>query len=389
MRKLTCFMFIFVLSAAVFAQEWLYNIDEMMERTVFIDGHTIDPGMRDFFVSNFQIEAVGLGWEVTNMRDAAFNFHFTVGHNMVQFVDGSVARAPLGEPQYLITIIFTRNFDNVEIVRYNFPFTFIQEMYDYNQLLFFRSIINVPFPVETETIIITETIYIDREVEVERTGFNGFNGWLNNENHDWRNKWLYLRLSLDNPVTFFNRLNDDSLLYEDRVFNTDGAGNVISHRVNNRVVSMPGLTVGLEVQPLNWLSFEPHFRVHLGDPVNEDDIIFNMFVGLSVKFPIKLINNTKISPFLGFSYALSPLIMPSDTFYTFPPLEIGAGVQVNLRSGRRNAMFFQASYMQTLGNVIMHNQYVNFPNPAVIPYRRFAINIGIGYKFGFITRTAR
>ena len=383
-------MFIFALSIAVFAAESpynieemsLYDIDEMLERTVFIDGFTIDPAMRDFFINNFQLEAIGLGWEVTNLRDAAFTYFFTVSHNMVHFVDGSVARAPPDEPQYLMEIVFTRTFDNVEMVRYNFPFNNILEMYEYNQLLFFRSIITVPFPpVETEYIIITETI------EIERIGY----GWRWDENQDWRNKWLYLRLSLDNPVTFFNRMSD-GLRNGERVWNENEVdGSIVDHRVSNRVVSFPGLTVGVEVQPFCWgnvgLSFEPNFRINFGDPVNEDSLTVNMFVGLSVKFPLKFINNVKISPFAAVAYALNPI--PFDTFYSFPPLEVGGGVQVNLRSGRRNAMFLNVGYMHSIGNVRMHNRYANFPIPDKISYRRFALNIGLGYKFGFITRPAR
>ena len=372
------FTLIFImLAGGIFAEEPF--ADEMVERTVFIHGSAHTPEARDFFINNFNMEAVGLGWEPKSaMRDAAFNFQFTVNPNMVQFIDGTIARAPSGEPQYIIEIVFTRNYDNAEIVRYNFPFTDFMEMYEHNQLLFFRSIVNVPNP----SIEMIERI---RLYEWER-GFAEGPG-QGNVNQDWWNKWLYLRLSLGNPFTIFSRQLHDSPAGEHMVYSTDEAGNITgSQRIGNRIVAMPGFTIGIEAQVLDWLILEPNFRITLGDPVIEDNTIFNFSVGLSVKFPLRLINNVKFSPFVGLAYWG---ISQSDSFANFPPWEIGGGLEVNLRSGRRNAIFFYVSYMQTIGNVMIHNPYVVFSNPSEIPFRRSAINIGVGYKFGFINRVRR
>ena len=97
---------------------------------------------------------------------------------MIQFVDGTIARAPPEEPQYIIEIIFTRNFDNVEIVRYSFSFTDLIEMFEYNQLLFFRSIVNVPDPSAEMAEMMERIIILERE--------RGFAVGIDDEDGLWR-----------------------------------------------------------------------------------------------------------------------------------------------------------------------------------------------------------
>jgi hypothetical protein len=137
------------------------------------------------------------------------------------------------------------------------------------------------------------------------------------ENNAWKNKWLYVRASINYPVSFYS-LKEDGLLPGYLLGLPDDPTQTIP--LDNKIFAMPGLTLGAEVQFLNWMSIEPNFQLSMGIPA--DYFYLNMAVGLELKFPIKLFRNFIIEPYGSIKYLLNP----SPDFDKFPLFAIGGGI---------------------------------------------------------------
>jgi hypothetical protein len=206
---------------------------------------------------------------------------------------------------------------------------------------------------------------------------------------NWRNKWLYVRTSVDFPITYY-QLKEDGLIGGIGVYEgLPDKPNRVSP-LDNQVVLLPSLTVGLEVQFFNWLSLEPKFQVGL-DHMNETDF-FYMAAGVELKVPLKFMRNIMFEPYGAFTM---PILTPSDIFVTsplfgsFPWFGFGGGFQISTYGGKAGAVFVDVNYMY-FGDVGIKNPHGNlFPNPEVIHYNRSVISLGIGYKAGFINRKGK
>jgi hypothetical protein len=147
------------------------------------------------------------------------------------------------------------------------------------------------------------------------------------------------------------------------------------------------LTVGFELQFLNWLSLEPKFQAGL-DHMNETDF-FYMAAGVELKVPLKFLRNIMLEPYGAVSI---PILTPSDIFVTSPLLGslpwfgFGGGIQISTYGGKAGAVFVDVNYMY-FGEVGIYNPYGKlYPNPGVIYYNNSVISLGVGYKAGFINR---
>jgi hypothetical protein len=205
---------------------------------------------------------------------------------------------------------------------------------------------------------------------------------------NWRNKWLYLRTSVDFPITYY-QLKEDGLIAGSGVYDDPDHPTRVSP-LDNQVVLLPSLTVGLEVQFVNWLSIEPKFQVGL-DHMNETDF-FYMAAGLEVKVPLKFMRNIMFEPYGAVSI---PILTPSDIFVTssllgsLPWFGFGGGFQISTYGGKAGAVLIDVNYMY-FGDVGIKNPYGQlFPKPNVIHYNRSVIGLGIGYKVGFINRKGK
>jgi hypothetical protein len=203
---------------------------------------------------------------------------------------------------------------------------------------------------------------------------------------NWRNKWLYLRTSVDFPITYY-QLKEDGLIAGIGVYDGDFKNPTRVSPLDNQVVLLPSLTVGLEVQFLNWLSIEPKFQVGL-DHMNETDF-FYMAASLEVKVPLKFLRNIMLEPYGAVSI---PILTPSDIFVTssllgsLPWFGFGGGVQISTYGGKAGAVLIDVNYMY-FGDVGIRNPHGElFPKPGVIHYNRSVIGLGVGYKVGFINR---
>jgi hypothetical protein len=142
------------------------------------------------------------------------------------------------------------------------------------------------------------------------------------------------------------------------------------------------LTVGFELQFLNWLSLEPKFQAGL-DHMNETDF-FYLAAGVELKVPLKFLRNIMIEPYGAFTM---PILTPTDIFTNeFPWFGYGGGIQISTYGGKAGAVFVDVNYMY-FGDVGIYNPYGKlYPNPGVIHYNRSVIGLGVGYKAGFINR---
>ena len=351
MKKVWLFLVFLALAGTSFAAD-------MPNRSVFIEGKAPWYEQQTFFLENFKMEAVALGYTVAdNKRDAGYTFIFEVIPNIIMYDDGTQAPAPPDEAQFVLLVTFYRNEDNKELVYFEFLFTDLYEMYEYNQILFFRAAVNIP-PIDEEDFIVRE-------------------------NHDWRNKWLYLRLSFDFPVTFY-QLKSDGLIGGIGAYQNTFDDPKQTAPLDNRVVALPAGTVGIEFQFLNFMSIEPNFQIGW-EHLNDTDLII-MGVGAELKFPLKILSNVVLEPYGAFVY---PILLPelSDVFDSFPQFGFGGGVQIAIKGGKSGAFFADINYMYYYGDAVIKNALGElFPKPEVIHFQRSVIGIGVGYKIGIFNR---
>jgi len=256
------------------------------------------------------------------------------------------------EQVYIFQLILKNEKANQAVLVQNLLYTSIDTVYDFFPLLIFN---------------------IYSQMSIKRPSLKKI------DNDDWRNKWLYLRASFDFPITFY-KLKDDGLK-AGGVYSDD-----LSHvqQLDNKVIALPGLTLGAEVQLLDWLSLEPNIQANW-EYLNDQDF-FNMEAGLQIKFPLKFIRNIMLEPYGAVVYPVYST--SSGVFDSLPMLAFGGGCQVATRGGHPGAIFLDVNYMYYFpGDAVVNNPYGNlFPKPPVIHYQRYVIGLGIGYKFGLVDR---
>jgi len=324
---------------------------DLPNRRVFIEGTASRADHREYFLRNFHDEAFGTGFPIAeNVNDAGYILRFNVSPNVDRQADDNY---------FVINISLICNTDDLEVLNFDFFFTTLDEMYEHNQPLFLRAVSYIP-PFSEDDLIIIQAV-----------------------DNRWKNKWIYLRASFDYPVTFYV-LQGTGLWGEPpiAVFNGNfGEPNFSFSDQDHKIYALPGATVGLQFQLLNFFSIEGNFQISMGD--TRDNNFINMAAGAEVKFPLKFLRNFMIEPYGTFVYHLKT----SDIFYEFPPFAFGGGIQIGTRGGRHGAFFVDIKYLFSLTESGMHNPYGElWPNPEVIYYKRHVIGLGIGYKIGIFNR---
>jgi hypothetical protein len=343
MKKILFFTLLLLLAVSSFA-------DNIHQRYLFIEGSADRDDQFEFFMTNFVIEAVGAGYTITgNKNEAAHTLDFRVGPNT----------GP-DSNQYVVKITLFRNEDGVEVITFDFFFTRLYEVYEYSRALFQNAALYIPV-VTAEELSIAQGLY-----------------------HGWKNKWIYLRASFDYPITFY--LLKSNGLVGGSLYEGPFSSPTDFFHIGNEIIAMPGATVGVEFQLLDFFSLELNLQFSMGDTRN--NLFINAASGLELKFPIKF-DNIMLVPYGTFLYHLNV----SSIFSDFPPFALGAGLQLCARAGKRGAFFIDVKYMFSLSDAVMHNPFLAFPpdrqrftQPPVIHYNRSVIGIGVGYKFGFFDR---
>ena len=319
---------------------------------LFIDGTAQISGHHEFFLRVFRIEAGGAGYVVAGSREeAAYTFRFNVTANMVENDEGELQPAPEYDNQYILRISLLDNSTDAEILFFDFFFTDLNEMYEYTQSLFHMA-----------------TVYIPPDKDV----------YLGPD-RSWQNKWLYFRATIDYPISFFALQSTGLRGGGQAAYSQDNAGNSIAlQHLNHIILPQPGLTIGAEVQFLDFLGAELFFKLNIGDP--QTNFFINMAAGASVKFNIKIADFI-IQPYLT---GIIPLNM-STVFNQASPFAAGIGVQAGVKGGP-GIIIIDIGFTLSFGDFFMKNRYTYAPLPTQIHYTHFAFGIGIGYKYGIINR---
>ncbi|MDR0447298.1 MAG: hypothetical protein LBH07_01370 [Treponema sp.] len=372
---------------------------EAQNRFVFIEG-TGTAEQQAFFLENFKMEGIAAGYNiVANKSHAGYVFRFDV-----------TPQTQPGEKPFHIQITLLRNFDNFELVTFDYPFTRLDEMYDVTQYLFLKAVVYIPvadgsraapgtpgapggaaadrIPEEREVIdMLTRILEAvaphevqdgQRPREIRDTG-EAWEPGETRENTDWQNKWLYARLSLDFPIVIYN-LQPNGLIGGTGVYEGTFQNPTSVSQLDNKYVALPGITLGLEIQFLNWMSVEPIFLASLGDPFTRNYL--NMTAGINLKAPLKFFRGIIVEPYGAFLYPLKK----APAFIEFPLFGFGGGLQLCIKAGKWGAAFIDLNYLY-FGDTVMINPYGDlYPKPDRIHYNRTVIGLGIGYKYGLFNR---
>jgi hypothetical protein len=349
MKKAVVFTLLLVLSISSLSAQ-------IANRSIFFEGNAVLPEHRTFFLNNFAMEASALGYPVTaNKAEAGYIFRF----NVQRYTDENPAT------QFIILVTLLLREGEVELVSFGWPYAQLDEMYEYNQFVFFKAAVLIPGISEEDLAAMPAAA-----------------------DTDWQNKWLYLRASFDYPIVFY-ALQGTGLYkgaaYEgpygtDPTFPLAGRDTLVP--LDNMVLPSPGLTLGVEVQFLNFMSLELNFQLSMGDP--KSNFFLNMAAGAELKY-IHKFRNYMLSPYLAFTYPLNK----SSEFKDFPPFVFGGGIQLGVKGTCSGAFFVNINYMMSLTNVVRHNPWIKdgwAPEPPEIHYNRFVIGLAIGYKHGFFDR---
>jgi len=350
------------LATASFAQETpsQQNIDEQSNRRIFFEGRGADSRQQEYFYINFRREAGSTGYPaVNNKSEAAFVFRYNVINNPNIDVDPN---------QYILKISLINNVNNIEILSFDFFFSTLEEMDQHIRFIFFNAVSGViPSYTEKEVIVVQEVVE-EKIIHFVDTS--------------WRDKWLYLKTGIDYPITFYallpEGLKGGAGLYND----TEDQFQMLDHKI----LAMPGISLGVEAQFLNFMSLELNIQASMGDTVN--NLFINLSAGAELKFPLKFFNNFMIEPYASYVKHF----FPSKIFSKFPDFSIGGGVQISTRGGSLGAFYLDVKYLQSIGETAMHNPFIqddSFPNPPEIYYNRFSVTFSVGYKFGFFDRNPR
>ena len=322
----------------------------------------VSPEQSEFFRDNFAMEVSAVGYTVTeNADEADYTMALTVRPNMILWDDGVEEPAPPDEPQFILQINLLRNSDNVTVVSFSFSFTELNEMYEYNLLLVYKVMANVPMTMESgkEEEPVIEYIYIGEDRPEEN--------W-------WRNNWLYLRVSFDYMTGIYLAINEPSYFSEPR----------------SRPI--PGATIGLELQFFNWMSAEFLSHIWFGDVIKYDSFI--PAIGLQLKFPIKPSRHFMLEPYLAGSFSMDKwkqktnvkYVLDADGGYPFL-VSAGAGFQFGVKSGKMGALFLDLIGLYLFSKVESPNPYASAsPNSGSMKWNQIVVGVNLGYKIGFFTR---
>jgi hypothetical protein len=301
-----------------------------------------------YFKENFEMETTAAGYTVTqNEAECDYILKLEIKPNMIQYEDGTEEPAPPDEKQFLLQITLIRNEDKVDIVMFDFMFTELEEMYAYNLYLLYQAMANVPMTKLTANI----------------------------DNEHWRNKWVYLRFSAEFNISAYMIDQNKPNKEWDPNANT---WNVMSDPSHGREVPvMPGATLGVEFQFLNWMSAEGAIKLVLGDP---EESSFIPAVSASLKFPIKPGNRSR--HFMLEPYIQADLPMATGAYIrSFALLSVGGGFQFGVRGGEMGAFFIDMNGQYSLGEI-----HTVRPGSRDAYWTRWVIGVGIGYKIGFYNR---
>jgi hypothetical protein len=242
----------------------------------------------------------------------------------------------------------------------------VEEMYNHTLSLVYQTLANVPISKGGDDKTVVKFMIGKEE---DRTDW-------------WRNKWLYLRISLDFPISYYQLIKSDDFYRNDFIYDGDIKNPIRYSRINHQIIPMPGLTAGLELQFLNWMSLEVNGELRLGDAAGG---AFIPGVGAQVKFPIKPSTLFMLEPYVTGVLSTNT----AEHSVSFPPFSLGGGLQLGVKGGSNGVFFFDANVIFSPGEAVTRNLDTRFPQPDTLHWKRFVIGLSLGYKAGFINRVSK
>ena len=379
MKRTWVFILLITAASCLFAEE-------LYDRTLYLEGSALRSDHMRFFYDHFKMDAETLGIPLVNSRhEAAYIFKFDVAANLILYDDGTYELAGLEDKRFVLEISLINNEDDEELISFGYLFNDVEEMYEVAQFLFFRAVVYLPPAV----FLVDST----ESAEAIMLGLPPVSESIPSSTDDnWQNKLLYIRASLGFPITFYN-LRPDGLIGGIGIYDGSFASPSRVAPLDNKVMFLPAVTVGLELQFFDFMSLEVNFQAGW-EHLNDQDLL-NMEAGVELKVPMKFIKNVVISPYASFSAPLpNPIsLTPSalGSVYYEENIQsifaIGGGVQLGLKGGASGSIIVDINFKYSLGDSIMNNHYgYLYPKPVQIHYRRSVIGIGVGYKFGIVNR---
>jgi hypothetical protein len=318
------------------------------------------PEQQEFFAENFRMELTGANYAVVeNQGDSDYTMNLSITQDVEESYEDEDGNMTAERVVNVLSVSLLSTEDGREIIQLSWGFETLEEMYDWNLLLIYQVMANVPLTKIIEAEALPDTTRVDTPPA---------------EPDHWRDKWLYLRASFDYPITFYAINPETSKIY------TGAAQPSNQAPVQHKVRPFPGATVGLEFQFLSWASIEGGLQINFGDPI-ADGIV--PILSAALKIPLKPSQHFMIEPY---GIVAFPLVTV-DHIYEFPKMGAGGGIQFGVKGGKNGAFFAEANYIYYLGDVIAANaEDSTRPYPARLKWNRFVVDIGIGYKIGFINR---
>jgi hypothetical protein len=288
-----------------------------------------------FFGDTFAIEVVSYGYELVDRPgDADYS---------IRYVISSL------DDLFILEASLVRLEDNYTVASNAYYFNYLEDMLPYNQLLVFSLVSHVPHA-EAVAVVVDDS---------------------------WRDKKLYLRASVDFPITIYRLLSSNV-----------SQGNGMTLKKDNMVVAyFPAITLGAEARVTNWLNIEPVVQVNLD--TLEDGNFLSFAAGLQLKFPLKPIRNIMLEPYLAGLWT-TPLTVTmsgrkfNEVFDSFPQFGAALGLQIGIKNGKSNAIFFDVSYAYYFDDARVHDLITR--NSNIDSYQRSVVRFGVGYKFGLGSR---
>jgi len=328
---------------------------DLPNRSIFIEGTATLSAHRTFFMDNFRMEASALGYTVAATKEeAGFTFKFDV-QDMEDDFNPAI--------KYIIMIALFYNETNMEMVSFGWPFAELEDMYEHNQFVFYRAAVLIPSLSDDD---------LSQLVEAASAGVI---------DDKWQNMFFYIRTSIDYPISFLMVQNTGLVggaTYNPDDLDPNGIGQTLVPQ-QHKILPQPGITLGIEFQPFKFLSLEANIQVSFGDPY--DSFALNLAAGAELRYNHKL-NNLMIQPYGTFVYYLNK----TPAFVEFPPYAFGGGVQIGVRGTQTGVFFLNINYLMSLTDTYIHNVNPHSSEPVKIHYKRYFLNIGLGYKFGLLSR---
>jgi hypothetical protein len=290
---------------------------------------------RQYFFDNFKMELEGAKYPVVDsIGQSQYSLPLTVSDNPYAGQEG--------EEQFVLTIALVRTKDNAEIVRFEFPFTDLQKMYEWNLFLVYRTMGNA-------------VAYYDYEAEgtpaeqrqpaaapaAEPAPKPQSDG-------RWRNQWLYAAGSVGADFGYYVQKETGKL---------------------SLGIVMPVVSVGAEYHFLNFMSAEADVKLRLlYDGVS---LVYSPALALMIKGVWKPYDVLMIEPYAGLEGALG-------IGGEVPWLYGIWGVQLGFKNGERGAITLDIGGVMSLAG--------SFQTTDGKTFGLMRVCIAVGYKYGWFDR---